>query len=489
MNALPLDQGSPTFQSSAVGKVSRTGLAAAVRSQIVRVPTSALPRPSLRSSVSLKVFLILSLVVGVSVLQPWKSLRSEPVANASAVDDVKSARRVTIATPEPAATTEVVLPATIRPWQSTTLHARVNGYLTVWNKDLGAAVKAGEVLATIETPELDQEVAEATASYHEAAAAAVQARAERQEAVADLQAAEAQLARARAEAELAVSLLARRETLLKSRAISEEEYDTYRKQVEARTADVRAAEADVTRRKSNLETRAAVITAREATAKSRSANVERLKELQQFKHIVAPFDGVITSRSAEVGMLVTAGKESLFTIEDMSRVRVRVNVPQAYAAQTMPGASATIHVPEYASKPVVGTITRIAEGVDATTRTMQAEVELDNAARRFQPGSYAQVALTTSQDPSSWTIPTNTLQMRVDGPHVAVVDDRQQVALRRVALGRDLGKRVVVVEGIHGGERLVVNPADDLATGAAVSVNDVATGPAFDEPGISQTGE
>jgi RND family efflux transporter MFP subunit len=169
-------------------------------------------------------------------------------------------------------------------------------------------------------------------------------------------------------------------------------------------------------------------------------------------------------------MLVTAGKESLFTLEDMSRVRVQVNVPQAYAAQTMPGTSATVHVPEAMAKPTVGTVTRIAEGVDATTRTMVAEIELENAGRRFQPGSYAQAALTTSPDAASWTIPTNTVQMRVEGPHVAVVDDRGAIELRHVTLGRDLGRRIVVVDGIHGGERLVVNPGDDLASGTLVQL-------------------
>jgi multidrug efflux pump subunit AcrA (membrane-fusion protein) len=348
--------------------------------------------------------------------------------------------------------------------------ARASGYLTAWNKDLGATVKAGEVLATIETPELDQEVAEANASFHEAAAAAVQARAELQEAEAELQVAEAQRVRVQADANLAVSQLARREALLKTRAISEEEYDTFQKQVEARNADVRAAESDVARRRSNLDTRAAVIAARDATAKSREANVERLKELQAFKHIVAPFDGVVTNRNAEIGMLVTSGKDVLFTIEDMSRVRVQVNVPQAYAAQTAPGTSATVHVPETAAKPTAGTITRIAEGVDPTTRTMLAEIELANPSRRFQPGSYAQVSLTTTADASSWTIPTNTVQMRVDGPHVAVVDDQHQIELRRVTLGRDLGRRVVVTDGIDGGERLVVNPGDGLAAGTSVKL-------------------
>ncbi len=462
----------PKFESSSAISAQtnprRSGTANPVvrRSQFIPVPA---PRSGLAGRVGYKAAIV-SLAIGVTILQTWKSIQTKPVASAHAAEVRTSAdaRLVTTTHPEPAQSGQVLLAATIRPLQTTTLHARVSGYLASWNRELGSTVKAGEVLATIETPELDQEVAQAEASYHEATAAAVQAKAEQQEAEADLRVAEAQVLRARADAELSALQLTRREALVKVRAASEEEVDTFKKQTEARTADVRAAESDVSRRKSNLETRAAVITAREATAKSRQANVERLKELQEFKHILAPFDGIVTSRTAEIGMLVTAGKEALFTIEDMSRVRVQVHVPQAYAAQTLPGTAASVIIPEEANKPVAGKITRIAEGVDATNRTMLAEVELENPSRRFQPGSYAKVALTTSADSSTWTIPTNTLQMRIEGPHVAVVDEHQMVELRPVQLGRDLGRRVIVVAGIAGDERLVVNPGDDLTTGTSV---------------------
>jgi multidrug efflux pump subunit AcrA (membrane-fusion protein) len=305
----------------------------------------------------------------------------------------------------------------------------------------------------------------------EAEAAAVQAQAERVEAEAELKVAEAQLVRAQAEHELAKSQVVRRDKLLQSRVISAEEHDTYQRQVEARAADVAAAQADVARRRSNLETRAAVIAVREATAKSRQANVERLNELQRFKRIVAPFDGVITRREAEVGMLVTADREALFVVEDTSRIRVQINVPQTYAMQTSPGVAATISLPESSVRPVQAEITRIAESVETASRTMLAEIELDNSAHRVQPGSYAQAALDAPQSNTAWTIPTNTLSMRVDGPHVALVNSENQIQLKRVTLGRDLGGRVVVAEGIRGGEHLVANPRDDLADGVRVQVN------------------
>lgn len=423
-------------------------------------------------------FLSALLVVGVNVtFEPWKLVSSPAVKAATLPTETARdlARVVSVERPTRASTASVVLPATFRPWQTTTLHARVSGYLGAWHRDLGASVKAGEILAEIETPELDQELAEGKAMVFEASAAVTQAKAERIEADADLSAAEAQLVRIESAIKLTKIQVIRREKLLPSHAISQEEYDTFVTQLETQTAELAAAKAEVAHRRSNLETRTAIINSREATVKSRQSNVDRLQELQTFKRIVAPFDGIVTQRAAEVGMLVTAGKESLFTIEDMSRVRVQINVPQTYSLQTRPGVVATISVPESSVKDVPGTITRISEAVDSTNRTMLAEIELANAEHRFQPGSYAQVNLITPQNDASWTIPTNTVSMRVEGPRVVVVNDQDQIEFKSVTLGRDLGKRIVVVDGIHGGERLVVNPSDDLVSGLRIQIHNGKT--------------
>lgn len=406
---------------------------------------------------------------------PWASVHSQPGAVKSR--PVDAPRTVTIDRPSSAATASVVLPATVRAWQTTTLHSRVSGYLAAWHKDFGSRVKAGELLAEIETPELDEELAQGKALVSEAAAAVVQARAERVEAQADLVVAEAQLVRVQAESKLARSQLVRREKLLTKQVVSQEEFDAFQTQAEVRMAEGSAAESDISRRRTNLETRDAIIGAREAIAKSRQANVDRLNELQRFKRIVAPFDGIVTRRTAEIGMLVTAGKESLFVVEDLSRVRVQVNVPQTYALQTTAGVKASISLPESAASAVQGTITRVAESVDSTSRTMLAEIELENASHSFQPGSYAQVTLTTSQNSAEWTIPANTLQMRVDGPHVALVNEQNTIEMKRVRLGRDLGARIVVVDGIRGDERLVVNPGDGLVSGVRIQINAPRQGP------------
>jgi multidrug efflux pump subunit AcrA (membrane-fusion protein) len=439
----------------------------AKRSHVVRLDIGRSPQRRKWSRFGRFVALPLVALAAVALLQPWNKFRSQPVGLTS--EFASAVRTVKVERPSRATTASVVLPATIRPWQTTMLHARISGYLTAWHADLGTRVHAGDVLADIETHELDQELAEGTALASEALAAAVQAKAERHEAEAELKVTEAQLARARAEADLARSQLARREKLLVNRTITQEEYDIFKKEVDARAADLAAATSDVVRRRANQQTRLAIVNAREATAKSRQSNVDRLNELQRFKRIVAPFDGVVTRRAAETGMLVSAGKESLFVIEDMSRVRVQINVPQTYSTQTAPGVPALVSVPESTAQPFAGVITRVAQSVDSTNRTMLAEIELENISNRFQPGSYAQVALSVPQDSASWTIPTNTVQMRVEGPHVAIVNDHDQVELKRVSLGRDMGSRVVAGD-IRGDERLIVNPGDDLFTGMRVEV-------------------
>lgn len=477
-----------TGEHSAGFRRSSTALTPVTRSQAIRlsndlqmarshagqVNSEHLITPPVVSSATKPAWMWLTsafLVVGstTAVYQPWKPSPADSAASGAHIEEARKV--VDIQRPTLATTANVVLPATIRPWQTAALSARVSGYLTRWHRDLGDVVKAGDLLAEIETPELDQEVASADALAREADAAAIQATAERTEALADLKSAEAQLVRVQAELDLSKSQLARREKLVASRVITQEEFDTFSKEVDARTAVVAAAEADVARRRTNIETRGAIIDARQSTAKSRQSNADRLMELQAFKRITAPFDGVITRRTAENGMLVTAGREELFVVEDVSRVRVQINVPQSYSMQTVPGVTATISVPETSLKEVHGTITRIASAVDSASRTMLAEIELVNTSLHLQPGSYAQVTLKTQQDQSAWTIPTNTVLMRVEGPHVALANDQDKIEWRRVSLGRDLGSRVLVVDGIQGNERLVVNPGNELTSGLPVRVS------------------
>jgi multidrug efflux pump subunit AcrA (membrane-fusion protein) len=469
MSTTALNRVVADFHSSGHGIWSRVDAADISAQQLDEgSPQDQPPRRSWGKRLLFTSILLLAAGALAAVYQSGESLTShEGTAADAATEGVKV---VNIDRPTPSTVASIVLPATIRPWQTAALHARASGYLSAWHKDLGAVVRAGELLAELETPELDQEVSEGLALAREATAAVAQAKAERVEAQADLQVAEAQLIKVNSEVGLTRLQLGRREQLVAKRAISQEEYEVFRRDLEVREADVTSAEADVARRRTNLETRAAIIEVREATANSRQANVDRLKELQRFKQIVAPFDGIVTRRAAEIGMLVTAGKEQLFVVEDMSRVRVQVNVPQTYAMQVAAGASATVSVPESATPAIAGAITRFAQSVDSSNRSMLAEIELENTTHHLQPGSYAQVALATPRRNGSWSIPASAVSMRVEGPHVVIVNDHNQIEIKPVSLGRDLGSRIVVTEGIAGDERLVVNPGDDLVSGTQIQI-------------------
>ena len=425
------------------------------------------PKPPRKSAYILMSAALVPAALGVA-FDPWRTSHNDSVA--AELEPHLREKSVYIVQPTHVPTADLTLPATFRPWQVATLNARVSGYVVAWHSDLGDIVRAGDLLAEIETPELDQELATSEAQIREVLAATAQARAERVEAEADLKVAEAQLARVQSEISLAKSQLVRRRELLAKNVVSREEFDSFATVVETRTAEVAAVEADIARRQTNLETRAAVIDAREANANSRLSNRNRLFELQAFKRVVAPFDGVVTRRTVENGQLVTAGQGGLFVLEDHSRIRVQMAVPQTFAAHTPVGTIASIRIPESNLSNIQGTVTRVAESVDSSSRTMLAEIELDNELRAFQSGVYAQVTLKATHDIQAWSVPANTVAMRVDGPHVAVVDDSNQIEMRRVRLGRDLA-RVVVTDGIQGYERSVINPGVDLLNGQDIVVN------------------
>jgi len=270
--------------------------------------------------------------------------------------------------------------------------------------------------------------------------------------------------------------------LVAKQAATQEEFDTAVRDRDARKAEVTASDATITRQSAAVGTRRAVIESRKAAAESAEANVRRLEELQSFQKVVAPFDGVVTQRTVEVGNLVTAGNsaagEALYQLAQTDRVRVQVPVPQAEAAGVTVGSEVVVRVPEHPDHAVSAVITRTSMSVDPTTRTLLAEIELPNTKGLFPPGIYAEVAVETRTPESTWLIPTNTVRMQVDGPHVVLATDRGQLQVRPVRLGRDFGRKVAVLEGVTGSERLVVNPTDDLRDGMPVSVEQPNSPPA-----------
>ncbi|HWI38405.1 MAG TPA: efflux RND transporter periplasmic adaptor subunit [Burkholderiales bacterium] len=328
----------------------------------------------------------------------------------------KSYVRVT----QPSSTPEaqkVVLPGTLQGYVQAPIAARASGYLKKWYRDIGSRVKQGELLAEIETPEIDQQLSQAIAARQQAASSLA----------------------------LASSTLERWEALKKRDAVSQQELE------EKRSADAQA--------KANLA--------------AADANVERLRQTKGFNRVVAPFAGVITKRNVDVGDLIDAGGgagRALFVMAQTDPLRVYVNVPQSYAHLVKPGQEVIVTQQELRGQSFKGEIVRTAGAIDAQTRTMQVEVMLANKAGKLLPGAYVQVALPLAGT-GALTVPTNVLLFRGEGPRVAVVGPDGKVQLRAVKLGRNFGQVIELLDGAGPNDKLVLNPADSLNDGDAVVIS------------------
>jgi RND family efflux transporter MFP subunit len=320
---------------------------------------------------------------------------------------------------QPASTPEaqtVVLPGTLQGYVQAPISARSSGYLKKWYRDIGSRVKQGELLAEIETPEIDQQLSQAVAARQQAASSLA----------------------------LASSTRERWEALRKREAVSQQELD------EKRSADAQA--------KANLA--------------AADANVERLRQLESFKRVLAPFAGVITRRNVDVGDLIDAGGgagRTLFVMTQTDPLRVYVNVPQSYAHLVKPGQQVSVTQQEMRGVTFKGEIVRTAGAIDIQTRTMQVEVMLANKDGKLMPGAYVQVSLPL-QGTGALTVPTNVLLFRGEGPRVAAVGPDGRVQLRTVKIGRNYGEVIELLDGVGANDRLVLNPPDSLKDGDPVVV-------------------
>ena len=311
----------------------------------------------------------------------------------------------------------VVLPGTLQGYVQAPIAARASGYLKKWYKDIGSRVKQGELLAEIETPEIDQQLSQAVAARQQAASSLA----------------------------LASSTYERWEALRKRDAVSQQELD------EKKSGDAQA--------KANLA--------------AADVNVERLRQLESFKRVVAPFAGVITRRNVDVGDLIDAGGgagRALFVLAQTDPLRVYVNVPQSYAHLVKPGQQVSVTQQELRGQNFKGEIVRTAGAIDAQTRTMQVEVMLANKDGNLLPGAYVQVALPLAGT-GALTVPTNVLLFRAEGPRVAVVGAEGKVQLRPVRIGRNFGEVLELLEGVGPQDRLVLNPPDSLNDGDPVVIS------------------
>lgn len=327
---------------------------------------------------------------------------------------------------------QMVLPGTISAFNMSSLYPRASGYIAAWQKDIGARVTRGEVLATISAPDLDQQ-------YEEAKAQLVQ-----------LQAAVQQ---AQATADLGQATDARTARLVVQGWSSKEQGDTDRLTAASRTAALAVAKANVT---------------------TQQAVVGRLKEMTRFEQIVAPFDGVITARNVDIGDLVTAGGtggKALFQVADIHRMRVYVNVPQAYLGALKPGIAATLHLPG-AKGTVEAKLVTTSNAVTESSRTAAVELDADNADGKLWPGAFAEVQFHIPSDPTALTIPMTAVVFGAHGMQVAAVDGHGRVTLKPVDLGRNLGDRVQVESALSADDRLINNPLESIQTGDVVAIAD-----------------
>lgn len=332
--------------------------------------------------------------------------------------DAEATPIVTVFHPKPTTgTSQLILPGNVQGLNSAAVNARTNGYVRQWYADIGATVHAGQLLATIDAPEVEQQLMQAKA---------------------DLQTAQANQ-------NLAQVTATRWLALQKQDAVSQQETDE-------RTGD---------------------LAARKAATNASLANVRRLQALIGFSRITAPFAGVVTSRNTQIGQLVTAGNttaQPLFTVSDISRVRVYVRVPQLYSAQMKPGMAVDLTLPEFPGRTFKATLTRTAEAVDQASGTELVELQAPNPDGALKPGAYAQAHFPIAGATNSVSIPAGALIFRGDGTSVATVDQQGKVTLKPVTIGTDRGKTLEITDGLTTRDNAINSPPDSIATGDHVRV-------------------
>lgn len=372
--------------------------------------------------------IVLVLVVAVACAVVGILRRIHANAELAQYTDANSAPPVSLAMPvyEKSAS-EIVLPGNMQAYIMAPIYVRTVGYVKAWYYDIGAHVHKGDLLAVIETPELDQQLAQARAD----------------------------LATAQSNQALAKITADRYQSLIGQSAVSQQDTDNATLQLQASNTQVNSA----------------------------LANVHRIEQLQDFERIVAPFDGVITARNLDIGQLITAvgsttspgtgtvlGSKEVFDISSIQTLRVYINVPQEYAPDARNGVTATLTLPQYPGRSFRGRLVRTSNAVDPATRTLLAEVDVDNRSGELLPGSYTEVHLHVSRAAPALIVPVSALMLEPDGLHVGVVDATHHAHIVRVIPGRDFGSTMDILGGLQPGQPVIANPPDSLTDGELVNV-------------------
>jgi len=386
-----------------------------------RIPPAIEPCPDLPPASPRRARLIVTVVLSVLLAAGLITLIERLSERYALAKETERSSVPTVAFVHPAAEPpdqELVLPGTLEAYEESPIYARTSGYVRRWYKDIGSKVKQGELLAEIDTPEVDQELS--------------QARAGRQQIQAQLQ--------------LAQISAQRWENLRKSDSVSQQEADQEASGYQQSQANLSAAD----------------------------ANVRRLEQLESFKNVYAPFSGVITKRNIDPGVLINAGAggREMFDLAKVDVLRVYVNVPQAYALAVKTGTAANVTLQELPGQKFEGKVTRTANAIDTATRTLLTEVDVPNADGHLLPGSYGQVHFDVANytpDARKVTVPVNAMLFRSEGPRVAGIGDDSKVQLRPISIGRDYGATLEILGGLNSTDRVIINPSDSLEDGQQVN--------------------
>jgi RND family efflux transporter MFP subunit len=374
-------------------------------------------RPTRPLNKWLSVTIALILVAAVFISGVWSRVSARKTLNAETAQVALTA--VSVVTPQQMAPAEeIVLPGNVQPFITSPIYARTSGYLRKWTVDIGAHVKKGQLLAVIETPEVDQQL---------------------QQSLSNLNTAKANLA-------LAETTKNRYQGMIRSNAVSQQDVDNA----------------------------VGTYNANKATVEASQANVKQLEALQSFERIYAPFDGVVTARNTDIGDLINSGsaggvKTDLFHIAQPGTLRVYVNVPEEYSQGTKVGMTAELSLAEFPGRKFQGKLVRTAESINMTTRTLLIEIDVNNPAGELLTGSYAEVHLKVPTAASTLLLPVNTLIFRSQGLRVGVVKDGK-VELAAVTPGRDSGNQIEIVAGIKPDDQVIINPPDSIVSGQRVQI-------------------
>ncbi|MBX6359682.1 MAG: efflux RND transporter periplasmic adaptor subunit [Acidobacterium ailaaui] len=370
-------------------------------------------RPLSRGKAGILLFVFLAVAVGIAIAGILPRLRDRKELRQQTSE--LAAPTVLVAAPQLGAPSEeLVLPGNIFAYVDSPIYARTSGYLRKWYFDIGAHVRKGQLLAEIESPEVDQQLAQARAD----------------------------LLTAEANAKYAQMTASRYQDLVKSNAVSRQDTENFTTQAAATNTQV----------------------------KSALANVQRLEQLVSFEKIYAPFDGVVTARGVDIGQLIDAGaNKELFHLSDEHILRVYVNVPQLYSLACKPGVTADLTFVEYPGRTFQGRIVRTAKAIDPTSRTLLVEVDVDNRSGDLVPGAYAQVHFKLQSPVRSLIVPVPALLFRSEGLRVAIVQDNK-ARLVPITIGRDDGRVVEVTAGLHPGDQVIQDPPDSIVDGEPVRI-------------------